>query len=123
MIMQRSACFLRGVWLSVYVNAKSEVDRANLRLGNREQTGELGGAGRQRRLLERVHEEARKVLSSYTDVGKLSRPLAEEDGGLITLAWKVRLLTRMQDVEWPWWCAYTGKVVSDRDHRVHILAS
>ena len=99
MIMERCACFLRGEWLSLYVNAKSEVNRANMRLGNRERTGDLGGAGRQHRLLERVHEEARKLLSSDIDLENLSRPLADEDGGLVTLAWKVRLLmTRMQDV-------------------------
>ena len=77
MILERCARFLRGEWASLYANASCEVERANTR--NREQD-DGGAAGRQRRLLDRVNDEARK-LNLARAMGLL-RSAGREDGGL-----------------------------------------
>ena len=77
MILELCARFLLGEWVSLYANARCEVEQANTR--NREQD-DGGAAGRQRRLFDRVNDEARK-LNLARAVGLL-RSAGREDRGL-----------------------------------------
>ena len=58
MILESCARFLRGEWVSLYANARCEVELANTR--NREQD-DGGVAGCQCCLLDRVNDKARKL--------------------------------------------------------------
>ena len=53
MILEHCARFLRGEWVSLYANARCEVEQTNMR--NREQD-DGGAAGCQRRLLDQVND-------------------------------------------------------------------
>ena len=58
MIMEHCASFLWGEWVSLYANARCEVEQANTR--NREQDNG-GVAGRQCSSLNSVNDEERKL--------------------------------------------------------------